>query len=362
MRMEEYSNQLIEGIIKEYQDTFDIFEKNMDNGVCIYGAGFVGTWAAKYLKEIAVDVKYFIDRDANKWGSKLMDVEIIGPDDERIGQCPYILIAARHAIEPVTKMYSTTQYVTMPFEGYYCIKNYGEYSDVRDNYLEDEKSKYTYNALLYTMLTGKTESCLEVMEKDMYFSLPEFCGTFDETFVDAGAFTGDSVERFIWENLGTFRHIYAFEPGEKQFKALSKRMERLYDEWSIEKEQVTLVKAGVSDRSSRMTCIYTDDYPLRHTLSEEDGVDTIETYALDDFLDGKEASFLKVDIEGMEMEFLRGAQKTIKNFRPKMALCAYHYPCDLYCIAKYVRELEPSYKFKLRLHAPFFGDFVLYCY
>lgn len=362
MGMEEYSNALIEQIIGQYKETFEAFEKNMKNGVLIYGAGFVGTWAAKYLKSINVEVKYFIDRDSSKWKSKLMGCEIIGPEDDRIKECPFILIAARHAISPVTQMYSKTNYVTMPFEGYYCIKNYKEYQDVRDNYLEDEKSKYTYNALLYTMLTGKTESCLKVMEKDMYFSLPEFSGTFDETFVDAGAFTGDSVERFIWENLGTFRHIYAFEPGEKQYKALSKRMERLYEEWSIEPERVTLVKAGLSDKSSKMTCIYTDDYPLRHTLSEEEGANTIETYSLDEFLDGKEASFLKVDIEGMEMEFLAGAQNTIKKYKPKMALCAYHYPCDLYCIAQYVRKLNPEYKFKLRLHAPFFGDFVLYCY
>lgn len=41
----------------------------------------------------------------------------------------------------------------------------------------------------------------------MYFSLPEFSGTFDDIFVDAGAFVGDTVERFIWENL-THLNIY----------------------------------------------------------------------------------------------------------------------------------------------------------
>lgn len=362
MEMTQYSNELIQSIIVNYRETYDAFQRNMKNGVIIYGAGFVGTWAASYLKSSGIEVKYFVDRDAGKWGTTLVGSEIIGPEDERISQCPFILIAARHAIAPVMQMYSGTNNTIMPFEAYYCIEHWKEYEDVRDNYLEDDKSKYTYNALLYTMLTGKTESCLCVMEKDMYFGLPEFSGTFDETFVDAGAFTGDSVERFIWENLGTFRHIYAFEPGEKQYNALQKRMDRLYGEWSIEPERVSLVKAGLSNKSSKMSCIYTEDYPLRHTLSEEDGSNMIETVSLDDFLDGRGASFLKVDIEGMEMEFLEGAKKTIQKYKPKMALCAYHYPCDLYCIAQYVRKLNPEYKFKLRLHAPFFGDFVLYCY
>lgn len=360
--MKEYDNGLIERLIQENRRKFDDFEGNLENGVIIYGAGFVGTWAAKYFISQNIEVKYFVDQDSEKWGKRLLGIEIIRTDDNRIRQCPFILIAARHAIRAVLEMYGDTDYHLMSFEGYFCVKNYNEYAEVRDDYMEDERSKTTYNALLYAMLTGDTESCLDVMEKDMYFALPEFSGAFDEVFVDAGAFTGDSLERFIWENLGTFRHLYAFEPGERQFKALEKRMSRLYDEWGIEKNNVTLVKAGLSNKCSKMSCIYTDDYPLRHTLSDGEGENNISTYSLDEFLGGKEASFIKVDIEGMEMEFLEGAQKTIMKYKPKMAVCAYHYPSDLYRLAKYVKKLEPSYRFKLRLHAPFLGDYVLYCY
>lgn len=362
MKITEYTNELIEKLIRENQGIYQQFEQQQSNGILIYGAGFVGNWAAEYMQSCKIPVPYFIDRDSKKWGTRLAGIEIIAPEDERIKEYPYILIAARHAIPQVMKLYSGSEYTLMPFEGYYCIKNYQDYSQVRDQYLCDEKSFYTYNALLYTMLTGKTDSCLDVMEKDMYFGIPEFSGNFNEAFVDAGAFVGDSVERFIWENLGTFKHIYAFEPGEKQFHALEKRMERLYDEWSISRDKVSLEKAGLSDRNQQMSCIYTDDDSLRHALSTENGNHTIDTYRLDDYLNGAEATFLKVDIEGMEMEFLRGAEKTIRKYRPKMALCAYHYPCDLYCIAQYVKSLDLGYQFKLRLHAPFFGDFVLYCY
>ena len=82
---------------------------------------------------------------------------------------------------------------------------------------------------------------------------------------------------------------------------------------------------------------------------------------LDDYLDGRQASFIKADVEGMEMELLRGAQHTIRTCRPKMSLCVYHYPSHLYEVAEYVRALVPEYRLSLRQHAPLFGDFVLYC-
>lgn len=359
--IKKYTNSLIENLVKEQKLISDKIDADFKNGIGMYGAGFVGEWGAKYFKSSGGNIKFFIDKDEAKNGTTLCDIEIVLPNSKRLEEVKSILIGARHAVNQVKPLYEN-KFNILSFDGYYVVKNYNKLVDVRENYLEDQKSKLVFNALLYAMLTGTTQSCLDAMDKDMYFSIPEFCGNFDETFVDAGAFVGDSVERFIWENLGTFKHLYAFEPGERQFNALSIRMERLINEWAIKPENVTLVKAGLSDKKDEMSCIYTGDYPLRHALSTEKTENIIETYSLDEFLNGKEVSFIKVDIEGMEMEFLKGATTTIKNFKPKMALCAYHYPCDLHVLAEYVREICPSYKFKLRHYAPLFGDFVLYCY
>jgi FkbM family methyltransferase len=186
--------------------------------------------------------------------------------------------------------------------------------------------------------------------------------------VDAGAFVGDTVERFIWENLGTFRHIYAFEPGYKQFNALQHRLRRLIVEWAINPENVSLIRAGLADKSGAMSCTFVNDAPLRHGLADlksdlsDDDTDRVNVLALDEFLSGRKVTFIKADVEGMEMELLRGSERTIRNYRPKMALCVYHYPSHLYEVAEYVRYLVPEYKFVLRQHVPLFGDFVLYCY
>ena len=49
------------------------------------------------------------------------------------------------------------------------------------------------------------------------------------------------------------------------------------------------------------------------------------------------------------MRALKGAVDTIKRFRPKIAVCVYHRPCeDLYVIPKFLNELNLGYKFYFR--------------
>jgi FkbM family methyltransferase len=344
-------------------------ERHFDEGVAIYGAGFLGTWANSYLHSLGVKVTKFIDRDSRKIGGTLDGIPIVGPTADQLTSVPAIFVAARHAVHEVERGLKPHGLAIMSFDSYFVAQNFRRLLAVRDSMLVDDRSVMVFNALLISMLTGSIDPCRDVMEKDMYFCLPEFAGNFDESFVDAGAFVGDTVERFIWENLGTFRHIHAFEPGYRQFKALELRMQRLASEWAFDRSSVSLVRAGLSDSPGRMRCTFLNDAPLRHGLSnsgpvteaaEEDPA-SAKVLTLDSYLEGSPVSFIKADVEGMEMELLRGAQHTIRAFKPKMTLCVYHYPSHLYEAAEYIRTLVPEYRFSLRQHAPLFGDFVLYC-
>lgn len=365
-----YSAFQVEELVEQMRPKALRLESCFATGVSIYGAGFVGRWASRYLESLGAVVSNFIDRDPNKIGTILNGIEIITPTSEDIHSVTAMFIAARHVVRDVERDLAHIVCEKMSFDGYFVTRNYERLAGIRDNFFSDDKSIETFNALLIAMLTGRLESCLAVMEKDMYFCLPQFSGNFDETFVDAGAFVGDTVERFIWENLGTFRHIYAFEPGIRQFKALQRRMTRLAEEWAFDASTVSLVKAGLSSSEGRMECTFVNDSPLRHGLeaadptkaSSDDEQFSSRVCTLDAYLAGRQVSFIKVDVEGMEMELLKGAENTILDNKPKLALCVYHYPSDLYTVAEYVRRLVPEYKFALRQHAPIFGDFVLYCW
>jgi hypothetical protein len=62
------------------------------------------------------------------------------------------------------------------------------------------------------------------------------------------------------------------------------------------------------------------------------------------------------------MALLRGAQVTIRRHRPKIAVCAYHYPTDIPELAHAIGELVPNYRFALRHHTPQLMETVLYCW
>jgi FkbM family methyltransferase len=60
--------------------------------------------------------------------------------------------------------------------------------------------------------------------------------------------------------------------------------------------------------------------------------------------------FIKMDIEGSEMQALRGAVKTITEHKPRMALCVYHRPEDVNVIPGFVHGLNLGYSCEIVDH------------
>ena len=249
-------------------------------------------------------------------------------------------------------------------------KHYDEYIDVRDNYFTDEKSKLVFNLAMHDQLTSYFDGEMwRVCEGNQYFAIPQFDFLRGEYIVDAGAYVGDTLEQFLWHTISVFGHYWAFEPGKKQFEALEKRVLRICDEWALDREIFTLVHAGVGDRDGKICddrCILGNnktEFRLdpREVRTDFDG-DGIAICSLDSFLEGKKVTLIKADIEGMEMNLLEGAKEIIKIQKPKLAICVYHLPCDLYCIAKRIRDINPDYQFVLRSHSKHYGELVLYCF
>ncbi len=55
-------------------------------------------------------------------------------------------------------------------------------------------------------------------------------------------------------------------------------------------------------------------------------------------------NFIKMDIEGAEREALRGAAATLRKFRPRLMLDAYHRPDDLSVLPAIIRESHADYR------------------
>lgn len=72
----------------------------------------------------------------------------------------------------------------------------------------------------------------------------------------------------------------------------------------------------------------------------------LDTYVLKNRL--PRVDYIKLDIEGAELDMLHGAAKTITRYKPKMAISAYHRSEDLWTLANYVKSLRSDYEFKFR--------------
>ena len=96
-------------------------------------------------------------------------------------------------------------------------------------------------------------------------------------------------------------------------------------------------------------------------MVSQNGDIQIEVDTIDNILNGQEATYIKMDVEGAELLSLMGAEETIRKYKPKLAICVYHRFDDLLTIPKYIKSLSSEYKFYLRAHdKPYFFDLVLY--
>ena len=335
-------------------------------GVVIFGAGTQGRVATRYLKKHGVNILCFTDNDPDKQGTLLDDIPVVPPHDSAVTSAPIILIATRHAVLPIRRQFHELGIASLSFDAFFVASNMDRISHVRNNLLSDGRSRLSYDGILKTMLTGDNSYCASVMEGNQYFALPEFVNIGNDHFVDAGAYVGDTVEKFIWMNSGVFMQIYAFEPGEPQLTAMRHRVERLCREWAIPQSAIICENAGLADQKKTLTIsiskVLANTSFKYDSLGNDTQAGNIFCYSLDNYLAGRPATFIKADIEGMELAMLHGAKETIRQYKPKMALSIYHNPAQLFEIAEYVNFLVPEYCMAVRHHSPIFAESVLYCW
>jgi len=86
----------------------------------------------------------------------------------------------------------------------------------------------------------------------------------------------------------------------------------------------------------------------------------VESTTIDEMLASSPATLIVMDVEGNELKALQGARQTILNFKPLLALAAYHKKDDIPVLVDFLKTLVPDYKFYFRVHKPMAIDAVLY--
>jgi FkbM family methyltransferase len=175
--------------------------------------------------------------------------------------------------------------------------------------------------------------------------------------IDGGACWGDTAVRFAHE-VGEDGKVFSFEISDENTRILNTNLELNPNQ----KDRVKLVNNALSDRSGNLVRFH--DASVASTLSE-DGRAVAETITIDEFLraeTGGRADFIKMDIEGAETDALKGAQHTLSEEAPKLAISVYHRPEDLHVIPTLIRDINPAYQLALRHHTATPYETVLYCW
>lgn len=181
-----------------------------------------------------------------------------------------------------------------------------------------------------------------------YFDLPEL-DLRNEYFVDAGALDGETTRYFLKHFEGG--HAYVFEPNPEQFKITKERLR--------EYPQAELFPYGLYDENTALRFEPQERWPGSSRISEIGHIE-VEVRKLDDLLGDRKVTFIKMDIEGSELAALRGAERIIREQRPKLAICVYHKPEDMWEIPSLILSYHPDYKLYLRLYTLGDTESVLY--
>ena len=280
----------------------------------IYGSGRAGHYLAGRFKGFGVTVDAFIEEDESK-----------GPVDKETG----IKVITEKELKDNIKLYGGKTFIVS-----YSVKS-----------VADETKK----RLIEDIGIEEKNICMGIYDwrnnRGQYFDY--FEPLENEVFVDCGCFDGATCYSFAgWCGHKGFDHIYSFEADPKNYERCKELLAPL--------GKCELFPYGTSD-SNKKVYFASEGFETSCIISKEEaekrnfeGVEQIETRALDDVLAGKRVTFIKMDIEGAEYEALIGARKLITENRPRMAISVYHKYEDFVTLAALVLEMHPDYRIAFR--------------
>ena len=129
--------------------------------------------------------------------------------------------------------------------------------------------------------------------------------------------------------------------------------------------RIDVLGFGLSDVSNTLPEVRQSESIADGDVAPDAQIDSTSTAirTLDDLVETGRVTrvdFIKMDIEGSELAALRGAEQTLRRFKPKLAISLYHKPEDFSNIPAWLNHLGLDYRFYLGHYTIHAGETVLY--
>lgn len=221
------------------------------------------------------------------------------------------------------------------------------------NVLSDSFSLSLYDSIIKYRSSGSLEDLpVPLPLGDQYLAHDIHTPPTDLRIIDLGACQGENLEYF--QSAGhTFVQGYLFEPDERNLQILTDKLT------SLDLRSLNTVQAGAWSTTGILNF---DSSGNPAAALSPTGENEVTVIAIDDYLPADfRPNFIKMDIEGAEMEALLGMSETIRRFQPHLAISAYHKPSDLWVIGNYLNQTYPGvYSYFLRMYGHQTFDTILY--
>ena len=168
----------------------------------------------------------------------------------------------------------------------------------------------------------------------------------NKAIIDVGAFIGDSA--LLFAQLTTNK-VYAFEPVKANYDKMLETI-KLNSAYNIIPLQLGLGSKNINDSINIFDNGVSSTLRPDRKNTKGSNQEIIKIIRLDDYVNENNLSvgLIKVDIEGLEKDFLKGAIETIKQQRPVLMISIYHTAEDLFTIKPLIESWNLGYKFKIR--------------
>lgn len=231
---------------------------------------------------------------------------------------------------------------------------YSKFSD-----LESQASFKNIINFRYTQDIKYLTNFKDIQNRQYFEPFIQYMGI--DNFIDIGSFDGANTRTFI-ELFPNFNKVIAVEPVPANFDLLSKNLRQV--------KSAVIVNSGVGKQASdiyisgtgRTAKIVNKPHAKQPEKDMQLSVplQTVDNLIKINRVDGNSLSYMKMDIEGMELDALHGSSEFIQSHRPILGICVYHHPLDLVSIPEFILGLNPDYDLYLRHYTESIYETVMY--
>lgn len=348
-------------------DNLDCFTQQINKGknVILFGSG---KGCEYFLNSNIVNksnICFIADNNSNKCPPRVNNIPIKDPNEIKAVDNRLIVITSIYVLEITRQLASMGVDLNEVFTGSFLISINEEKNQakcIEDNMqkikavsemLFDEESRFIFDTIINKRKNNdKYYYDVEEVKYHQYFPFDILSFFSEEVFVDVGVFNGVTSIEFSKKVVPNFKKIYAFEPDPANYKICLNNFEKC--DWMNQK--IELRNKALSNVNGYVR--FSGGDSSTSSISDTGNIEVISV-KLDDEISEK-VTFIKMDIEGAEIEALKGAENIIKTYKPKLAISIYHKTEHLWEIPLLVKEFVPEYKMYVRHHSFIFSETVLY--